>query len=134
MQCWSFHIRVHGFHLDPNVRLQLWGVGKGLSGHCGASAGEACRSECLIPAAFTIFTLNASLPLCSGHVYYFLEDVYPQMSGRHLLSTPAFIKALFPVPEVDPVVAPVGQVRRVWAWVPSTSFTLVHGPHVLFAT
>lgn len=49
------------------------------------------------------------LGMVAGHVYYFLEDVYPQMSGRHLLSTPAFIKALFPVPEVDPVVAPVGQ-------------------------
>lgn len=41
------------------------------------------------------------LGIVAGHVYYFLEDVYPQMSGRHPLSTPGFIKALFPVPDVD---------------------------------
>ncbi|KAH7278022.1 hypothetical protein KP509_38G020000 [Ceratopteris richardii] len=35
------------------------------------------------------------LGLCAGHVYYFLEHVYPQMTGRHLLKTPGFIKSLF---------------------------------------
>jgi len=26
-----------------------------------------------------------------GHLYYFLEDVYPEVSGRKLLKTPAFM-------------------------------------------
>jgi len=38
-----------------------------------------------------------------GHIYFFLEDVYPVTSGRRLLKTPSFIKALFdrPVPISD---------------------------------
>eukprot|EP00262_Sarcandra_glabra_P010759 TRINITY_DN26181_c0_g1_i1.p1 TRINITY_DN26181_c0_g1~~TRINITY_DN26181_c0_g1_i1.p1 ORF type:complete len:272 (-),score=17.97 TRINITY_DN26181_c0_g1_i1:214-948(-) len=35
------------------------------------------------------------LGMIAGHVYYFLEDVYPRMTGRRLLRTPSFIKALF---------------------------------------
>jgi hypothetical protein len=40
-------------------------------------------------------------PSCSffrraGHAYYFLEDVYPRMTGRRPLRTPGFVKALFP--------------------------------------
>lgn len=31
----------------------------------------------------------------AGHAYYFLVDVYPQMTGRRPLKTPSFIKALF---------------------------------------
>eukprot|EP01024_Parvocaulis_polyphysoides_P069194 TRINITY_DN8460_c0_g1_i14.p1 TRINITY_DN8460_c0_g1~~TRINITY_DN8460_c0_g1_i14.p1 ORF type:complete len:263 (-),score=23.63 TRINITY_DN8460_c0_g1_i14:445-1233(-) len=34
--------------------------------------------------------------LVAGHIYYFLEDVYPRMSGRRLLQTPQIVKALFP--------------------------------------
>jgi Derlin-2/3 len=33
--------------------------------------------------------------MIAGHVYYFLEDVYPRMTGRRPLKTPSFIKALF---------------------------------------
>ena len=33
--------------------------------------------------------------MIAGHVYYFLEDVYPRMTGRRPLRTPSFIKALF---------------------------------------
>ena len=37
----------------------------------------------------------------SGHAYYFLEDVYPRMTGRRPLRTPGFVKALFSeAPEV----------------------------------
>ncbi|EFJ25138.1 hypothetical protein SELMODRAFT_146006 [Selaginella moellendorffii] len=36
------------------------------------------------------------LGMAAGHVYYFLEDVYPQMTGRRVLKTPGLIKALFP--------------------------------------
>ncbi|KAG0480279.1 hypothetical protein HPP92_011137 [Vanilla planifolia] len=35
------------------------------------------------------------LGMVAGHAYYFLEDVYPRMSGRRPLKTPAFIKSLF---------------------------------------
>jgi Derlin-2/3 len=33
--------------------------------------------------------------MIAGHLYYFLEDVYPRMTGRRPLKTPPFIKALF---------------------------------------
>lgn len=42
------------------------------------------------------------LGMCAGHAYYFLEDVYPFMTGRRFLKTPGFIRALFP--EDDAVV------------------------------
>lgn len=35
------------------------------------------------------------LGMIAGHAYYFLEDVYPHMTGRRLLKTPSFIKSLF---------------------------------------
>eukprot|EP01087_Luapelamoeba_hula_P020212 TRINITY_DN6858_c0_g1_i1.p1 TRINITY_DN6858_c0_g1~~TRINITY_DN6858_c0_g1_i1.p1 ORF type:complete len:237 (+),score=36.14 TRINITY_DN6858_c0_g1_i1:155-865(+) len=35
------------------------------------------------------------LGIAVGHVYYFLEDVYPEITGRRLLKTPGFIKQLF---------------------------------------
>lgn len=36
------------------------------------------------------------LGMAAGHIYYFLEDVYPHMApGRRLLRTPAIVKALF---------------------------------------
>ncbi|KAK4284398.1 hypothetical protein QN277_001237 [Acacia crassicarpa] len=35
------------------------------------------------------------LGMIAGHAYYFLEDVYPRMTGRRPLRTPSFIKALF---------------------------------------
>lgn len=41
-----------------------------------------------------------------GHVYYFLTDVYPTYTQRHLIKTPAVVKALFDAPA--PVVAPEG--------------------------
>ncbi|KAL0909558.1 hypothetical protein M5K25_020438 [Dendrobium thyrsiflorum] len=35
------------------------------------------------------------LGVIAGHAYYYLEDVYPRMTGRRPLKTPTFIKALF---------------------------------------
>ncbi|CBI32987.3 unnamed protein product, partial [Vitis vinifera] len=35
------------------------------------------------------------LGMIAGHAYYFLEDVYPRMTGRRPLRTPQFIKAMF---------------------------------------
>jgi hypothetical protein len=47
---------------------------------------------------------------CTGHVYYFLEDVYPRMSGgRRPLKTPAFMRALVPVH--DPLAPAMGERR-----------------------
>jgi len=40
------------------------------------------------------------LGLAVGHIYYFLEDVYPAISNRRLLKTPGFIKSLFDQVEV----------------------------------
>ncbi|KXZ44460.1 hypothetical protein GPECTOR_67g300 [Gonium pectorale] len=42
--------------------------------------------------------------MAAGHVYYFLEDVYPRMSGRRPLKTPGLLKLLFPADDV--VIAP----------------------------
>lgn len=39
--------------------------------------------------------------MIAGHAYYFLEDVYPRMTRRRPLRTPAFIRSLF---ADDPVV------------------------------
>ena len=40
--------------------------------------------------------------MIAGHAYYFLEDVYPRMTGRRPLRTPAIIRSLF---ADEPVVA-----------------------------
>ena len=39
-------------------------------------------------------------PRVAGHAYYFLEDVYPRMTGRRPLKTPGFVKAMFPGEDV----------------------------------
>ncbi|KAJ6843528.1 derlin-2.2-like [Iris pallida] len=49
------------------------------------------------------------LGMIAGHAYYFLEDVYPRMTGRRLLKTPALIKSLFAEDAV--VVAPPANAR-----------------------
>eukprot|EP01089_Gocevia_fonbrunei_P020217 TRINITY_DN7468_c0_g1_i1.p1 TRINITY_DN7468_c0_g1~~TRINITY_DN7468_c0_g1_i1.p1 ORF type:complete len:237 (+),score=20.93 TRINITY_DN7468_c0_g1_i1:147-857(+) len=40
------------------------------------------------------------LGLAVGHVYYFLEDVYPEITHRRLLKTPGIIKQFFDQPEI----------------------------------
>lgn len=47
--------------------------------------------------------------MIAGHAYYFLEDVYPRMSGRRPLKTPSFIRSLFA--EEPVVVAQPANVR-----------------------
>ncbi|XP_073154927.1 derlin-2.2 [Henckelia pumila] len=42
------------------------------------------------------------LGMIAGHAYYFLQDVYPRMTGRRPLRTPGFIRSLF---ADEPVVA-----------------------------
>ena len=41
-------------------------------------------------------TLSTAGVYPAGHAYYFLEDVYPRMTGRRPLKTPGFVKAMFP--------------------------------------
>nr|DAD17768.1 TPA_asm: hypothetical protein HUJ06_019231 [Nelumbo nucifera] len=51
----------------------------------------------LLKDPFAVLLKTDSLPqgMIAGHAYYFLEDVYPRMTGRRPLKTPSFIKALF---------------------------------------
>ncbi|KAJ9534695.1 Der1-like family-domain-containing protein [Haematococcus lacustris] len=51
--------------------------------------------------------------MAAGHFYYFLEDVYPRMSGRRPLRTPGIVRALFPTEDVVAAVpgAPHMQAR-----------------------
>ncbi|XP_072271714.1 derlin-3 isoform X2 [Pyxicephalus adspersus] len=43
------------------------------------------------------------LGIAAGHIYFFLEDVFPnQPGGKKLLVTPAILKQIFDVPLADP--------------------------------
>ncbi|XP_054075512.1 derlin-2-like isoform X2 [Rissa tridactyla] len=47
-----------------------------------------------------------------GHIYYFLEDVFPnQPGGKKLLLTPGFLKMVFDTPEEDPNYNPLPEDR-----------------------
>jgi hypothetical protein len=63
------------------------------------------------------------LGMAAGHAYYFLEDVYPVMTGRRILKTPGIIKALFPE---DVVVVPT---RPANGWVPPAVVPEPQLPH-----
>lgn len=48
------------------------------------------------------------LGIAVGHIYYFLEDVFPnQPGGKRLLLTPGFLKLLLDAPEEDPNYLPL---------------------------
>mmetsp|Transcript_16597 Transcript_16597/g.18461 ORF Transcript_16597/g.18461 Transcript_16597/m.18461 type:complete len:240 (-) Transcript_16597:43-762(-) len=47
--------------------------------------------ELLVDQGGSIFDV---MGIAVGHLYYFLEDVYPQTTGRRLLKTPGFLKAM----------------------------------------
>ncbi|XP_027701505.1 derlin-3-like [Vombatus ursinus] len=48
------------------------------------------------------------LGIAVGHIYYFLEDVFPnQPGGKKLLLTPSFLKLIFDAPEDDPNYRPL---------------------------
>lgn len=48
------------------------------------------------------------LGIAVGHIYYFLEDVFPnQPGGKRLLLTPSFLKLLLDAPEEDPNYLPL---------------------------
>lgn len=62
--------------------------------------------------------------MIAGHAYYFLSEVYPRMTNRRLLKTPAFLKALFadePVVVARPenvrfAAAPFDEIHQDWSW------------------
>ncbi|KAJ6333863.1 hypothetical protein OIU77_009698 [Salix suchowensis] len=58
------------------------------------------------------------LGMIAGHAYYFLEDVYPRMTGRRPLRTPGFIKSLF----ADDVVVVAQPVNVRFAPPPAEEF------------
>ncbi|NXA27672.1 DERL2 protein, partial [Ibidorhyncha struthersii] len=52
------------------------------------------------------------LGIAVGHIYYFLEDVFPnQPGGKKLLLTPGFLKMVFDTPEEDPNYNPLPEDR-----------------------
>jgi len=55
------------------------------------------------------------LGVAAGHIYYFLEFVYPRMRGIRLLKTPMVIKYLFEAEQapVQPLVEPIPQQENV---------------------
>ncbi|GAB4817736.1 hypothetical protein N2152v2_004782 [Parachlorella kessleri] len=50
--------------------------------------------------------------MAAGHAYYFLEDVYPRMTGRRPLRTPALVRALFAQPNIQRAAAQQQQQRH----------------------
>ncbi|KAL1269738.1 hypothetical protein QQF64_032027 [Cirrhinus molitorella] len=52
-----------------------------------------------------------------GHIYYFLEDVFPnQPGGRKLLATPGIFRVLFDTPQEDPNYAPLPEDQSGLSW------------------
>ncbi|KAI1231921.1 hypothetical protein IHE44_0007563 [Lamprotornis superbus] len=52
------------------------------------------------------------LGIAVGHIYFFLEDVFPnQPGGGRLLRTPSVLKAMFDTPEDDPNYNPLPEER-----------------------
>uniref|UniRef100_A0A4W5N4L7 Derlin n=1 Tax=Hucho hucho TaxID=62062 RepID=A0A4W5N4L7_9TELE len=52
-----------------------------------------------------------------GHIYYFLEDVFPnQPGGRKLLMTPELLRTVFDTPEEDPSYFPVPEEQAGEFW------------------
>ena len=70
----------------PMLRSSLW--------PCLTFA-SCCLSLLLLWLFFVKLNILLIQGMIAGHAYYFLEDVYPRMTGRRPLKTPSFIKALF---------------------------------------
>nr|XP_033812943.1 derlin-3 isoform X2 [Geotrypetes seraphini] len=73
-----------------------------------------------LPWVLTGFTLLLGhsilidlLGILVGHLYYFLEDVFPnQPGGKKLLLTPGWLRLIFEVPEEDPNYNPLPEDRN----------------------
>ncbi|KAG9354642.1 hypothetical protein JZ751_001355 [Albula glossodonta] len=52
-----------------------------------------------------------------GHIYFFLEDIFPnQPGGRKLLMTPGLLRLLFDTPEEDPAYSPLPEEHVGEPW------------------
>ncbi|KAI2580844.1 DERL2 isoform 12, partial [Pan troglodytes] len=52
------------------------------------------------------------LGIAVGHIYFFLEDVFPnQPGGIRILKTPSILKAIFDTPDEDPNYNPLPEER-----------------------
>ncbi|XP_069741015.1 derlin-2 isoform X1 [Narcine bancroftii] len=83
----------------------------------GQTGGEH-RSVCfqsqlwLVKQNFDKMVAGSTHGIAVGHIYYFLEDVFPnQPGGRRLLRTPSILKAIFDIPEEDPNYNPLPEDR-----------------------
>jgi Derlin-2/3 len=67
-----------------------------------------------LPWVLLVFSLclNNALPIVDllgivvGHFYYFLEDIYPRITGQRLLYTPKFLKRWIDGPMGEPSIHP----------------------------
>jgi Derlin-2/3 len=57
--------------------------------------------------------LSDTLGICAGHLYYYLEDFYPSISGRRLLKTPILFKWLVEGTNAEPEFRGEGTGSRV---------------------
>ncbi|XP_064337083.1 derlin-3 isoform X4 [Camelus dromedarius] len=78
-------------------------------------AGHLCRTLGTMESQSRFWTVEGGLGswwisagIAVGHIYYFLEDVFPnQPGGKRLLLTPGFLKLLLDTPEEDPNYLPL---------------------------
>eukprot|EP01120_Amphizonella_sp_Union-15-10_P014715 TRINITY_DN7236_c0_g1_i2.p1 TRINITY_DN7236_c0_g1~~TRINITY_DN7236_c0_g1_i2.p1 ORF type:complete len:242 (-),score=40.70 TRINITY_DN7236_c0_g1_i2:71-751(-) len=56
--------------------------------------------EVLIDQGGSIFDV---MGIAVGHLYYFLEDIYPRNTGRRFLKTPSILKQIFDAPPDVPI-------------------------------
>ena len=77
---------------NPNMRMNLLGF---LNFNAPWLPWVIIGLESLVSQSVNWFDL---VGVAIGHVYYFLSDVYPPLSGRRLLQTPRFLEALLDAP------------------------------------
>jgi len=74
---------------NPNVRMSFLGL---FTFNAPYLPYVIVGIEGLLGQSLSIFDI---LGIMIGHLYFFLEDVYPKYSGRRLLRTPSFLKTIF---------------------------------------
>uniref|UniRef100_A0A9L0JTQ5 Derlin n=1 Tax=Equus asinus TaxID=9793 RepID=A0A9L0JTQ5_EQUAS len=75
-------------------------------GPAGLALPASCFSQPLEHASRPVGFTSSGIAV--GHIYYFLEDVFPnQPGGKRLLHTPSFLKLLLDAPEEDPDYLPL---------------------------
>ncbi|KAG9487433.1 hypothetical protein GDO78_007337 [Eleutherodactylus coqui] len=81
---------------NPSIRLNILGI--------------VSMSAAYLPWLILVLSLLAgdsalvdALGIAVGHIYFFLEDVFPnQPGGKKLLVTPGILKRIFDEPDLDP--------------------------------